>query len=69
MIADPSHAAGKASLVEPLAYSSISAGADGLMIEVKPSENYAPEVDAEQAITLPRLKRIVETSKRLTEVL
>jgi 3-deoxy-7-phosphoheptulonate synthase len=34
VIADPSHAAGKASLVEPLAAAAIAAGADGLMIEV-----------------------------------
>jgi 3-deoxy-7-phosphoheptulonate synthase len=34
VIADPSHAAGKAALVEPLAAAAIAAGADGLMIEV-----------------------------------
>jgi 3-deoxy-7-phosphoheptulonate synthase len=34
VIADPSHAAGKAGLVEPLAAAAIAAGADGLMIEV-----------------------------------
>jgi 3-deoxy-7-phosphoheptulonate synthase len=34
IIADPSHAAGKASLVEPLSAAAIAAGADGLMIEV-----------------------------------
>jgi len=34
VIADPSHAAGKMSLVEPLSAAAIAAGADGLMIEV-----------------------------------
>jgi 3-deoxy-7-phosphoheptulonate synthase len=34
VIADPSHAAGKAALVEPLAAAAIAAGADGLMVEV-----------------------------------
>jgi 3-deoxy-7-phosphoheptulonate synthase len=34
VIADPSHAAGKVALVEPLAAAAIAAGADGLMIEV-----------------------------------
>jgi 3-deoxy-7-phosphoheptulonate synthase len=34
VIADPSHAAGKAALVPPLAAAAIAAGADGLMIEV-----------------------------------
>ena len=34
VIVDPSHAAGIASMVEPLARTAIAAGADGLMIEV-----------------------------------
>lgn len=34
VIADPSHAAGKMSLVEPLASAAIAAGADGIMVEV-----------------------------------
>jgi 3-deoxy-7-phosphoheptulonate synthase len=34
VIADPSHAAGKMSLVEPLAAAAIAAGADGVMVEV-----------------------------------
>ena len=34
VIADPSHAAGKMSLVEPLAAAAIAAGADGVMMEV-----------------------------------
>jgi 3-deoxy-7-phosphoheptulonate synthase len=34
VIADPSHAAGKVGLVEPLAAAAIAAGADGIMVEV-----------------------------------
>ena len=34
VIADPSHATGKAKLVEPMALAATAAGADGLMIEV-----------------------------------
>ncbi len=34
VIADPSHPAGKRNLVLPLAYSSIAAGADGLLVEI-----------------------------------
>ena len=41
VIADPSHAAGKASLVPPLAAAAIAAGADGLMIEVHPQPERA----------------------------
>jgi len=36
VIIDPSHAAGKRELVEPLSKSAIAAGADGLIIEVHP---------------------------------
>jgi 3-deoxy-7-phosphoheptulonate synthase len=36
VIVDPSHAGGRASLVAPLAFAAIAAGADGLMIEVHP---------------------------------
>jgi 3-deoxy-7-phosphoheptulonate synthase len=34
VIADPSHAAGKVGLVEPLAAAAIAAGTDGIMVEV-----------------------------------
>lgn len=34
VIVDPSHATGVARMVEPMAYSAVAAGADGLMIEV-----------------------------------
>jgi 3-deoxy-7-phosphoheptulonate synthase len=37
VIVDPSHAAGNASLVAPLALAAIAAGADGLLIEVHPT--------------------------------
>jgi 3-deoxy-7-phosphoheptulonate synthase len=41
VIVDPSHAAGKTDLVEPLSLASIAAGADGLMIEMHPSPETA----------------------------
>ncbi len=34
VIVDPSHAAGRADLVEPLALAAVAAGADGLLVEV-----------------------------------
>ena len=34
VVIDPSHATGKASLVEPMACAAVAAGADGIMIEV-----------------------------------
>jgi 3-deoxy-7-phosphoheptulonate synthase len=36
VIVDPSHAAGRADMVAPLAFAAIAAGADGLIIEVHP---------------------------------
>jgi 3-deoxy-7-phosphoheptulonate synthase len=36
VLADPSHAGGRADLVAPLAYAAAAAGADGIMVEVHP---------------------------------
>lgn len=47
---DPSHAAGKASLVPALALSAVAAGADGLIIEVHPQPQLAMS-DAAQQLT------------------
>jgi 3-deoxy-7-phosphoheptulonate synthase len=41
VIVDPSHAGGDASLVAPLAFASIAAGADGLIVEVHPDPAHA----------------------------
>jgi 3-deoxy-7-phosphoheptulonate synthase len=37
IVVDPSHAAGKRSLVEPLSLAAAAAGADGIIVEVHPS--------------------------------
>lgn len=50
VIVDPSHAAGKASLVGPLALAAAAAGADGLIIEVHPNPKCALS-DAAQQLT------------------
>jgi 3-deoxy-7-phosphoheptulonate synthase len=50
VIVDPSHAAGRADLVAPLAHAALAVGADGLMIEV----HHQPEAawsDADQALS------------------
>lgn len=68
VIVDPSHAAGKASLVKGLALAAIAAGADGLIIEV----NDKPECsisDSEQAITPEEFKEIVNKAKEIRKVL
>jgi 3-deoxy-7-phosphoheptulonate synthase len=41
VIVDPSHAAGRADLVAPLAFAAIAAGADGLIVEVHPDPECA----------------------------
>jgi 3-deoxy-7-phosphoheptulonate synthase len=41
VVVDPSHAAGKVDLVEPLSLAAIVAGADGLMIEMHPTPETA----------------------------
>lgn len=49
IIVDPSHSTGKKSLIEPMSYAAIAAGADGLIIEVhcNPEEALC---DKEQAL-------------------
>jgi 3-deoxy-7-phosphoheptulonate synthase len=46
---DPSHAAGKRSLVEPLSLAAAAAGADGIIVEVHPAPDEAV-VDGPQAL-------------------
>jgi 3-deoxy-7-phosphoheptulonate synthase len=49
VIVDPSHAAGKRSLVEPLSLAAAAAGADGIIVEVHPCPEEAV-VDGPQAL-------------------
>ncbi|MGH7476536.1 MAG: 3-deoxy-7-phosphoheptulonate synthase [Longimicrobiales bacterium] len=50
IIVDPSHAAGRADMVAPLACAAIAAGADGLIIEVHPCPEEATS-DGDQSLT------------------
>ena len=50
VIVDPSHAGGHASLVAPLAFAAIAAGADGLIVEVHPNPEEAMS-DGDQSLT------------------
>lgn len=62
IIADPSHAAGRYDLVAPLAKAAISAGADGLIIEVhnEPKEALS---DGEQSLNFNSFKSLIKTLK------
>ena len=54
VIVDPSHAAGRRALVEPLALAAAACGADGLIVECHPDPRNA-RCDGPQAITLDTL--------------
>ncbi len=58
VVVDPSHAAGRYDLVEPLARAAVAAGADGLMIEVhaRPEEALC---DGNQSLKPERFARVV----------
>ena len=59
VIADPSHAGGKAWMVSALSCAAIAAGADGLLVEVHPNP---PEAwcDADQALTPPEFSALMD---------
>lgn len=58
LIVDPSHATGRASLVQPAALAAIAAGADGLIIEVHPNPEEALS-DGDQSITPEQFKELM----------
>ena len=58
VICDPSHAAGRADLVRPLARAAVAAGADGLILEVHPSPVEAHS-DSQQAISFALFERVM----------
>ena len=58
VIADPSHAAGRRSLVPPIARSAVAAGADGLIVEVHPHPDQAWS-DGEQSLTFDEFKNMM----------
>jgi 3-deoxy-7-phosphoheptulonate synthase len=58
IIVDPSHAGGKAELVEPLALAAVAAGADGLIVEVHPDPECALS-DGDQSLTLDAFDRLM----------
>ena len=58
VIVDPSHAAGLAAWVMPLALAAVAAGADGLLVECHPQPE-ASWSDPAQALSLDELRRLV----------
>lgn len=64
IIIDPSHAAGKAAYIEPLALAAIAAGADGLIIEVHPYPKNAMS-DAAQQLTVEAYSNLYAKAREI----
>jgi 3-deoxy-7-phosphoheptulonate synthase len=58
VVVDPSHAAGRADLVAPLAFAAVAAGAAGLLIEVHPDPATALS-DGDQSLDLDAFDRLM----------
>lgn len=67
VIADPSHAAGKNELVQPLALAAIAAGADGIIVEVHNDPNHAKS-DGKQAISTQNLSELIQDIAHLAPI-
>lgn len=63
VIVDPSHAAGRADIIGPLACAAVAVGADGLIIEVHPDPSTAKS-DGPQSLTIPAFERMMESIRR-----
>ncbi len=68
IIVDPSHATGKARLVEPMALAATAAGADGLMIEVHNDPEHALS-DGAQSVTPDQFDRIAKRVEKVREAI
>ncbi|MDF2539285.1 MAG: aroF [Herbinix sp.] len=68
IIVDPSHATGVRAYVKPLAFSSVAAGADGLMIETHPNPSCALS-DGPQSLTFDQFEDLTKGLKPLAELM
>lgn len=68
VIVDPSHAAGKSWLVEPLAMAAVAAGADGLIIEVHNDPPHALS-DGAQSLTPAQFDGVMQRINALKKAL
>ena len=68
IIVDPSHATGKASLVEPMALAAVAAGADGLMVEVHNDPERAL-CDGAQSLTPAQFAKLSAKVAKVREAL
>ena len=68
VVVDPSHATGKANLVEPMACAATAAGADGLMIEVHNNPSCAL-CDGAQSLTPSQFDAVCKRVSRIREAI
>ncbi|MCK4932903.1 MAG: 3-deoxy-7-phosphoheptulonate synthase [Candidatus Aminicenantes bacterium] len=64
VIVDPSHATGRASLVERMCLAAVAAGSDGIMIEVHPNPKEAL-CDRDQLLTLAEFDGLVQKIQKM----
>lgn len=63
IIIDPSHAAGRRDMIDPLSRAAIAAGADGLMIEVHNDPAHALS-DGAQSLDIPQFETVMREIRR-----
>lgn len=68
VIVDASHATGRRDLVESITYAGVAAGAGGVLIEVHQSPEHSLS-DAEQAVDIKLLPKIIGNINHLNEVI
>jgi 3-deoxy-7-phosphoheptulonate synthase len=68
VIVDPSHATGRASLVERMCLAAVAAGSDGLMVEVHPDPQEAL-CDKDQLLTLEEFSGLVKKIHKMHEAM
>lgn len=66
IIVDPSHAAGKWGLVEPLAKAAVACGSDGLIVEVHPKPEEAMS-DGEQSLLPENFEHLMSEVNKVAE--
>jgi 3-deoxy-7-phosphoheptulonate synthase len=68
IIVDPSHGTGLRSIVPPMAYAALAAGADGIMVEVHPEPDKAVS-DAKQTITPQAFSDMMGVLKKIGQAI
>lgn len=66
VVADPSHAGGRRSLVAPLSYAAVAAGADGLIVEVHPDPETATS-DGDQSLDFGEFRDLMDGLRPFVE--